>query len=112
MKRDYGELFEHVEDSVAYWASVPLAEFSRSLDRLLVTQGVTRARLANFLGCSRPYVTKVLSGEENLTATTMARFAKAVGAVVHVHVAARDAAVYWRESHDGMGSVKGNNILP
>ena len=97
MATDYRKLFESVEQSAGYWATIPLAEFSRSISELLKADGISRAELARRLGHSRPYVSKILGGQENITVTTMAKFAMALGAVVRVHVAKRNAVGLWIE---------------
>lgn len=55
---------------------------SEFLKRLLVKmqdEDITQTALAKRLGVSRPYVTKVLSGDINISYRTAAKFAKALG---------------------------------
>jgi plasmid maintenance system antidote protein VapI len=91
----YKRFVAKAEKTVAYWQELGLTEFLVSLREQMQRKQVKPAGLAKAMGVSRAYVSKVLSGEDNLTFATMVRFAMAVGAVVHVHVADRNAVTRW-----------------
>jgi transcriptional regulator with XRE-family HTH domain len=94
----FNQMAEEARQSVGYWAEIPITEFTEDICRLMDEQGVSRAELARRLGTSRAYVTKLLGGDANFTLQTMTRVAMALGAAVHVHVAAREATVRWRDA--------------
>lgn len=54
-------------------------------------EGVRRSDLANRLGTSRAYVTKLLSGPENLTLRTLVRLAHVLGSRVEFSLAPLEA---------------------
>lgn len=86
---------------VVYWNEVPLVEYTEDLARLMAERRITRSKLAEIMGVSPAYVTKVLRGDTNFTLQTMTRIALALESVVHVHVAPRGAKVIWREAYSG-----------
>jgi len=52
--------------------------FLRAILRRMKELGVSQTELAKRMDASRPYVTRVLSGDVNITFGTAARFAKAL----------------------------------
>jgi transcriptional regulator with XRE-family HTH domain len=94
----YRKFLESVRSGVGYWKSYSLLQFTLSLTRLMKLEKVSGRALASRLGISAAQVSKVLRGNENVTIETMAKFADALGAVVHIHVAKKGVAVEWRET--------------
>jgi transcriptional regulator with XRE-family HTH domain len=97
----YEQLLRRSETSIEYWAEQPILEFIDSLCRLMEQHKIKRSELADALGTSRPYVTKLLSGRVNFTVATMVKVALAVGGALHTHVADKDAIVHWIEGFPG-----------
>lgn len=93
----YRQLFRRAQESVDYWAGLPIVEFTEDVCRLMEEQKVSRAELARRLGTSRAYVTKLLGGNANFTLHTMTKVAMALGAAVHVHVADQNAVTRWHD---------------
>ena len=63
-------------------------------DQIVVSmqeQGVSRAELAERLGVSRAYITKVLNGHGNMTLRTLVRLALALGMAPEVSLVPVDA---------------------
>jgi plasmid maintenance system antidote protein VapI len=85
------------QKSTEYWQEVGLSEFLSSLRQQMERKRMRPVDLANEMRVSRPYISKVLSGEDNLTFATMVRLAMAAGGVVHVHVADRNAVTTWND---------------
>jgi transcriptional regulator with XRE-family HTH domain len=61
---------------VADWLSLQL---SMKVARVMATEGLTRRAMAQKLGVSPAYVSKVLVGHSNLTLKSLAKFALALG---------------------------------
>lgn len=93
----YDRMFKEARQTVDYWVSVPIDDFTEDICRLMDEQGVSRAELARRLGTSRAYITKLLGGNANFTLETMTKVAMALGAAIHVHVAPQDASVRWKD---------------
>lgn len=66
-------LVEQIQSSETY-ADISIREAAaEAIFEAMQERDITRAELARRLGKSRPYVTKVLSGEENLSIETLAK---------------------------------------
>ncbi len=61
---------------------------------------VNRNQLAEKAGVARSFITRVLSGNVNVTTSTMAKLAHALDAKVCVHIAPKPTKVYFMESND------------
>jgi DNA-binding transcriptional regulator YdaS (Cro superfamily) len=78
-----------------YWVQWIVSDFTEELCRRMDVLGISRKALADRIQKSPPYVTKVLRGDQNLTAKSMARLARAVQSVVRVHLAPAEAYTVW-----------------
>lgn len=94
---EYREFLRSVRSSLGYWKSYSLLQFTVSLTRIMRADKVSGKALASRLGVSAAQVSKVLSGQENVTIETMVKFADALDAVVHIHVTRRGVQVQWHE---------------
>lgn len=94
---EYRELVKSVRSQLGYWKSYSLLQFTISLGRIMRADKVSGKKLAKLLGVSSQQVSKVLGGGENITVETMAKFARVLDSVVHIHVAKRGVAVRWVE---------------
>lgn len=93
----YRGFIESIRSGVGYWKSYSLLLFTLSLTKIMRHDKVSSKKLAERLGMSAHQVVKVLCGQENVTIETMAKFADALGAAVHIHVAKKDVSVQWVE---------------
>ena len=72
---------------LSYWVSVARMGFENDFNRLFDELGISRAELANRVDSSPAYVSKVLNGTAaNFQLSTMAKWARAIGAVVQIRV--------------------------
>lgn len=73
---------------LSYWRAVARMGFENDLARLFDESGLTQDELAELVGTSQPYVSKILGGTSraNFTLETMAKFARAVEAIVQVRL--------------------------
>ena len=99
--KEYREFLSSVRSSLGYWKSYSLLQFTLSVTRMMRADKVSGKELASRLGISATQVSKVLRGNENVTIETMAKFADALGATVHIHVAKKGVRVEWREVPSG-----------
>lgn len=79
-----GRLLSQLRQSVDYWLSAARLEFTRDLFRIMKDSRISQSELARRMNTSQPYVSKALAGNSNFTLETMAKFAAAVGASLHV----------------------------
>jgi transcriptional regulator with XRE-family HTH domain len=93
----YHDFLRSVRSGIGYWKSYSLLQFTLAVTRLMRSDKISGKKLAAELGISPAQVSKVLKGGENVTIETMVKFADALGAVVHIHVAKKGVAVQWHE---------------
>ena len=92
---DFNELFEGVEESLAYKTEAAVLEFTEELVTRMACQGVTRAALARKIGCSPAYVTKILRGSTNFTLETMVKIADVLGCKLRTHMQPDGTRTHW-----------------
>lgn len=101
MKVKYNGLLKKVKDSHRYWAEIFTLEFVEDIASLMEKQCVSQKDLAEMMGNSEAYVSKVLNGYENLSINSMSKIAFALSAAPHIHVAPKDQIVEWKERSSG-----------
>lgn len=101
------EAREH-DDYYEHWI---VSDFTEELCRRMAVRGLNGKGLAEAIGTSPAYVSRVLSGKENLTAKTMAKLGRAVGSIVRVHLSAIGAYTVWIDVPGGPSShVPSSNV--
>jgi transcriptional regulator with XRE-family HTH domain len=84
--KSFKELFEKAKERETYLSASIILEFTEGLYDLMQNNNISRKELAERLGTSPAYVTKVLRGDVNFTIDSMVRLAKAVGGTIQVHI--------------------------
>ena len=84
--RSFPELFRQAEQHEDYWLAGAILEFTDDVVREMERQGISRTELAQRLGTTPAYVTKLLRGKVNFTLGTMVKLARALGAEIHVQL--------------------------
>jgi len=74
------------QEPLEFWIDLARVGFEEDLYRLMERAGINRAELAEAAGVSPAFVSKVLNGSTNYTLKTMAKLARAAGAVLQVRV--------------------------
>jgi transcriptional regulator with XRE-family HTH domain len=96
MKISAAEWFQErtrgLESDPEYLVEEVKLAFAEELCRLLEEQGVSRTQLAERLGTSRAYITRILRTDYNLTAETMVKVALALDARVVLSLQSRQSA--------------------
>jgi hypothetical protein len=97
MRPEYAEFLRDAEKTPEYWTQTAILDFTEELSRLMseANPPINRAELAKRIKASPAYVTKVLRGNVNFTLETMTKLARAVGAVVRIHLAPDGVIVTW-----------------
>lgn len=78
----------HEDRPLSYWRAVSRMGFENDLARLFEESGLTQKELAEATNTTQPYVSRVLGGtsNQNFTLETMAKFARAVKAIVQIRL--------------------------
>jgi transcriptional regulator with XRE-family HTH domain len=101
----YKRFVARAEKSAAYWQQIVLSEFLESLFAQMSRKNMRPSDVADALGKSAGYVSRVLNGEENPTIANLIRFSRAVDGVLHVHVADRNAVTEWDDKDFSTGAI-------
>jgi len=86
----YRERVRSIENTPEFLLEVVKLAFAEELCRLLEEKGMSRGQLAEKLGTSRAYVTRILRTDYNLTAETMVKVARALDARVELALVPKD----------------------
>lgn len=84
--KSFAELFEKAKEMETYHSASVIVEFTEGLYDLMQKKNISRKELANRLGTSPSYITKVLRGDINFTIDSMVKLARAAGGTVQVNV--------------------------
>lgn len=96
--KGFEALFARAEELPEYWSAGPEIEFTEELCRVMEEKGVSRAELARRVGSSAAYITKILRGNTNFTLATMAKFCRALGMDMRLHLAPRGSRTVWKDT--------------
>lgn len=107
-KRSFRKVFEEARQYEDYWAEGVALEFTEELSRLMKEKNVSRSVLAERIGHSPAYVTKVLRGNANLTIATMVKLARALGAEVRIHLTPAGSRTTWYDQPAEAGQDTGS----
>jgi len=88
----YRERVRSIENTPEFLLEKVKLTFAEELCRLLEERGVSRTQLAERLGTSRAYVTRILRTDYNLTAETMVKVARALDARVELALVPKEAS--------------------
>ncbi|MCC6483815.1 MAG: helix-turn-helix transcriptional regulator [Armatimonadetes bacterium] len=90
-------------ESPVYQTEKVILDFTERICEIMEDSGTSRAELAERLGRSRPWVTKLLRGDQNMTIATMVGVMLALGYELRLEALPRDrVAAQWQlieESH-------------
>lgn len=101
MSKSFKKLFTEAKKRDSYWVEHAILEFTSELYLLMKSKGITKSELAEIIGTSPAYITKVFSGNANFTIETMVKLTRALEGKLHIHVADKETRVYWMGSIDG-----------
>jgi transcriptional regulator with XRE-family HTH domain len=96
----FAELVERAQMHDTFWEEDIVGDFTEELVRWMEAQDISKSNLAALIGHRPSYITKVLRGSANLTAASMAKLARAVGARVLIHLAPPQCRTIWRDVYD------------
>ena len=82
----YEALKDALRSDLSLQKATVKTDFAVELWRRMEDLGISKGRLAESLGKSAPWVTKVLSGDSNFTIETMIELAEAVDGKLHLHI--------------------------
>ena len=78
----FGRLIKRYENDPEYLTEGLLIDITEQMAGLMKRQGLSRSDLARRLNCSNAYVTKLMSGSQNLTLKKLSQIGVALGCSV------------------------------
>lgn len=85
----------------SYWIEKVILEFTSELHKLMLENGTTKKELANAIGTSPAYITKVFRGNANFTIESMVKLTRALDGKLSIHVSHKNSKVIWRDVIEG-----------
>lgn len=74
----FNDMLEQYKDDIDFLTEEAIIEFNEKIVKRLKELNLSRTELANKLGVSKAFITKLLNGNPNLTIKTMVSIAKAL----------------------------------
>jgi len=78
LEKWYKEKLREFRDDVDFLTETAIIDFTEKIVNKMQKMGMSRADLAGKLGVSKPFITKVLNGNPNLTIRSMVAIARAL----------------------------------
>lgn len=94
---NFKELYDSVKNSWEFKGQKHKSDFAYKINQLILKKGVNKASLANSLGFSRAYITKVLKGDANLSIDKMTQITAALDAELCLNVVEKGVEGRWIE---------------
>lgn len=92
----YSELKSRSKDRLSYWLESAKQDFMISIHAIMQREKITNAALAEKIGCSPAYISKVLKGDANFTIETMVKISRALDSKLCIHLSAPHENIHWR----------------
>jgi len=86
----FSELGSDLENDELFLVEKNILEFTLQLQQLMERKGISKKDLAEAIGTSQAYITKVFKGKANFTIATMTKLSKAIGGRVNIHVTSEE----------------------
>jgi transcriptional regulator with XRE-family HTH domain len=86
--------FARIRTTEVFHVEAAKVDFAIELKRLMDQQGINNARLADLLGVSRPMISKLLSGDANVTIETMAKAAFKLESHIMIKIVRNDEVAH------------------
>src|SRR4051812_25358411 len=85
-QHSFSALFTAAQAHDEYWTERTSLRFTEELTRWMEQQGLSRKDLAEKIGSSQAYITKILKGNVNFTLASMVKLTRALGAELRIEI--------------------------
>jgi transcriptional regulator with XRE-family HTH domain len=92
----YSALKSKSKDRLTYWLESAKQDFMISIHAIMLREKISNAALAEKIGCSPAYISKVLKGDANFTIETMVKISRALDSKLCIHLSAPHEDIQWR----------------
>lgn len=84
--KTFQQLRNEAKQHDAYWIDRTVLSFLVQLSSRMKADGLNKTQLAERIGTSKAYLSKIFSGNPNFTVATLVRLARATGAQVEIRI--------------------------
>ena len=106
----FSDLWAEIEDDEAYWAEKNKLDFSVELFQIMKRRGISKKELAERLGTSQAYITKVFRGDANFTLDSMTKLVQALDAKIAIQIVPKEENV--RRWYKVLNTRQGKRPIP
>lgn len=89
----FADIWAAAENDYAYWTEKNILDFTTKLYQLMKHRKVTKKELAQRLGTSQAYITKIFRGNANFTLASMTKLVQALDGKIDVQVVPKEEQV-------------------
>lgn len=75
----FKDTFKEAEERDEFWTELAILEFTSQISKMMQEKHISKVQLANLLGTSPAYVTKIFRGDANFTMRSMVKLARILG---------------------------------
>lgn len=103
----YADLWDDLENQESFQVEKSILEFTLQLHQLMEKRKTTKTELANIIGTSQAYITKVFRGNANFTIASMVKLANALDGKLTIHITGKEEAsqVWYRTVKGNKGAI-------
>ena len=95
--KSFKKLLNHAKEQDSYWVERAKISYSIAFNRFFEKKGITQSELAENIGTSSAYITKVFRGDSNFTIETMVKLARSVEGELHIDIVPPKGKEEWNE---------------
>lgn len=98
--KSFKSRFAAIKETLSYKVEELKLDFTIKLNKVMCEQNINQSQLAEKLGSSKSYTTKLLKGDCNVSIATMVKIAEALDSKVEIHIAPKKATIRWFEVYE------------
>lgn len=91
----FSQSFSSLKDTIDYKVQRKSVEFLTKIHSLMNQNGVSKKQLAERIGCSPAYISKLFNGSSNISLETMLKFADALDSEVNIQICQKHQSIRW-----------------
>lgn len=91
--QSFADLWAEVENDDGFWTEKNILDFTTELFHLMEHRGISKKELAERLGTSQAYITKIFRGNANFTLASMTKLVRALDAKLDIQIVPKEEHV-------------------
>jgi len=104
MNKRLAKIMKKARQSHAYKREKIVLSLTEEMIVLMEQQEINKSELAERLGKSKPYITKIMSGSANFTLDSLIQIADALDSEINVHLTHKNCETLWIDVHNESAS--------